>query len=178
MIKLTKSIRRQIYTQDVIMTMIISREMDKKTPLTEPTRQVINDLKNQMESVNNALYGGERVDFVDRLSKKHQKLYIAEMTRLGNVIESAIDGQLVGLDYHNATLMVVDDTLKSIKQSKKPALKVLWDRVLRSTITLYNHITKTFPQQTVPGHEWTGYKYMQLGEALGYKLERVMTNGA
>ena len=173
-IKLTRAIRRQIYTQDIIMALILTREADKTKPMPRKTALLILRLKNQMDEINHVLYGGDRVAFVDRLTPKDRNRYTKTMFRMGDVLDSAWENNEVGPDFFEAVLMVTDDTAKAVQQSNNKRLKLCWNRLRNSVNTLYTHMTEDVPAQVKFDPDWIGYKYMRLGEMLGTKIEEVM----
>jgi hypothetical protein len=162
-IKLTRSIRRQIYTADLVFALVtnISGSVPKNV------KSVLIRIQKRIDNINGILYGNQR--FV--LSPRDHKKYNQVINKIKKLIIDVDDGDMLSPDFFNAIMLLVEDTYESVKASKKKTLQHEWRMLRNSMGTFCNHVINE-PDEFDP--DWPGYKYEALGVALGKKFEAVM----
>lgn len=169
-LKLTRAVRRQIYTADLVFCTAVTFELSNEKP-PKKTIDVLNRIKTRLENINHILYGGTRDQFLKRVSDKDRKRYLETIGRIRELMNEVLKDDHVEPDFFNAVLMVVENTRESVKMSKNKNLQKQWTMLNRSLATFCNHIIDE-PAEYDP--EWIGYKYEPLGVAMGERFHNVM----
>jgi len=162
-IKLTRSIRRQIYTADLVFALVnnISGSVPKNV------KSVLSRIQKRIDNINWILYGNQRF----ALSPRDHKKYNQVINKIKKLILDVDDGDMLSPDFFNAIMMLVEDTYESVKSSKKKPLQHEWRMLRNSMGTFCRHILNE-PEEFDPA--WPGYKYEALGVALGKKFDKVI----
>ena len=179
LLKLTRSIRRQIYTADLVFALVtnISGSVPKNV------RDILERIQKRIDNINGILYGNHR--FV--LSPRDHKKYNQVINKIKKLIIDIDDGDMLSPDFFNAIMLLVEDTYESVKSSKKKTLQHEW-RMLRNSMGTFCRNILNEPDGTPGGikfrcdpkiyndriADWPGYKYEPMGVALGKKFEKVM----
>lgn len=162
-LKMTRSVRRQLYTADIIFAMscCLKGELPKKT------KAVLDRVQTRVDNINKILYGGGR--FV--LSPRDYKKYNRVIDQLKKIVMDIGEDNQLSPDFFNAVMLLVEDTWESVTLSKKNVLKHEWRMLRNSMATFCRHILNE-PDEYDP--DWPGYRYEGLGVALGNKFNKVM----
>lgn len=162
-LNLTRSIRRQIYTADLIyaMSVCLAGTLPKKT------KDVLTRIQARLNNINKLLYGGGRFVLSERDYKKYNRI----INQVKDIISDISTNEKLNPDFFNACMMLVEDTYESAKQSKRTGLLHEWAMLRRSMSTFCSHVLDE-PDEFDP--DWAGYKYEPMGIALAAKLNAVM----
>jgi len=162
-LKLTRSIRRQIYTADLVFAMATSLDCD----MPKKTFDVMARIQARVDNINKILYGGGR--FI--LTQKDWEKYNRIIKEMKTMILNISDDNKLGPDFFNAVMLMVEDAYESVTQSKNQRLQHEWAMLRKSMATFCKHVLDE-PDKFDP--DWPGYKYERMGDAMGQKFEKVM----
>jgi len=162
-LKLTRSIRRQIYTADLVFAMVTSLDCD----MPKKTFDVMARIQARVDNINKILYGGGK--FV--LAQKDWEKYNRIINEMKTMILNISDDNKLGPDFFNAIMLMVEEAYESVTQSKNQRLQHEWAMLRKSMGTFCSHIINE-PDGFDP--DWIGYKYESIGVALGEKFEKVI----
>jgi len=162
-LKLTRSIRRQIYTADLVFAMSTCLDGD----LPKKTIEVLARIQARIDNINKILYGGGRFVLAQRDWEKYNRIIKQMKTMIINIS----DDNKLGPDFFNAVMMMVEDAYESVTQSKNKRLQHEWAMLRQSMGTFCKHVIDE-PEEFDP--DWIGYKYESIGAALGEKFKKVM----
>ena len=177
-LKLTRSVRRQLYTADIVfaMSMCLEGRLPKKT------RDVLGRVRARVDNINRIIYGGGR--FV--LSSRDYKKYNRIISEIKTIIMEMSDDNHLDPDFFNAVMLLVEDVYESVQASTSKGLKHEWAMLRRSMGTFCKHVLNEpagSPGLEFPGDskiynyrqaDWAGYAYEAMGVALGERFKRVM----
>ena len=123
-LKLTRSVRRQLYTADIVfaMSMCLEGRLPKKT------RDVLGRVRARVDNINRIIYGGGR--FV--LSSRDYKKYNRIISEIKTIIMEMSDDNHLGPDFFNAVMLMVEDVYESVQASTSKGLKHEWAMLRRS----------------------------------------------
>lgn len=184
-LKLTRAVRRQIFTTDLVFCTAVTLKLSNEK-LPKKTVDVLDRIETRLDNINHTLYGGTRDQFLKRISEKDRKRYLKTIDRIRDMMNIILEGDQAELDFFNAMMMVADDTNQSVKQSQNKHLRHEWLMLTKSFATLMNHIIEEpegQPGLKFPGDpgeynrrdaDWVGYKYEDMGVALGLRFERII----
>ncbi len=182
--KLTKAIRRQIYTTDLIYSTSIVFELGKD--VQPKTKNVLKRINARLENINQILYGGSREKLVDALDTKSQRNYFKTIEKIKQVLIVSWEGDKVEADFFNAILYIVENVRQSAKKSNNKQLLHEWSMLNQSLNTLFCHIVEEpegNEQLNTPNDpkkyyhritDFIGYKYQDLGVVMGQRFEKVL----
>lgn len=174
-IKFTRSFRRQIYTQDVLMAWVLAVDGSKDDQITKEIREYVQSIRSILEGIDSLLFGSTRIDLVNLIDKKDVARYTRVVMQLNDVLNEAWAGNKIDLDFYNAILMVVEDTAKELQKSKNKDLSTIWELLADTVLDLYFLMANDVVEPKEFDSDWIGWKYMELGTKLGHKLERIVT---
>jgi hypothetical protein len=165
---MTRAVRRQLYTAEIVFASVNCIQCDGGQ-VPRKTRAVVERILSRVAEIRTEIYGGEKFILSRRDMKKHARIIDA----MQRVLADAISGDRFEQDLINALLLLVENTRQASRKSSNSELKKHWNLLNGSLFTLHNHLTESDPE---PGPNrdgtWPGYKYQQLGAALGKKIEK------
>lgn len=161
-LKMTRSVRRQIYTSDLVFAMSTCLQGAPKK-----INDILDRIQDRLDNINNILYGGGKFVLSPRDYKKYNKVIV----KMKKLVVDMSDGEILTPDFFNAVMMLVEDTFESVKHSKSHRLKHEWTMLRNSMATFCNHVLNE-PDEFDPA--WPGYKYEAMGVTLGRRFEKVI----
>lgn len=163
-LKMTRAIRRQIYTADIVFSMSCMKDLMP----TKRMRDVLGRIEKRTNNINRILYGGGK--FV--LEWRDYKKFNDVINKIKTIImDLGGDDELLSPDFFNALMFLVENTYESVKLSKHRGLNHEWKMLRKSMGTFCEYVLEE-PKDFDP--DWPGYKDELLGVALGKKFNHIM----
>jgi len=164
---MTKAIRRQLYTVDLVHGIIAATQCADVT-LPKKTKAVIARILSRVRKIKKVVWGGDTYNLSPRDEKKHGRVVKA----MQKLLHDAIMGDWFETDLITAVLFLVEEARESSKRSSNFELKMDWLMLNQSLYTLYNHLTEEDQEPEPRDNDWPGYKYESLGAMLGKQFEK------